>query len=160
MRIWSLHPKYLDALGLVALWREALLAQAVLKGKTKGYLHHPQLGRFRGSDSPAGSIVGYLRVVHAEAVTRGYDFNAAKIGRSRASGRIAVTRGQLDFEWRHLMNKLRTRDPKRRALLAGVRCPRPHPLFRVIRGGVADWEKGASSKTRTGASFGAVRVSR
>jgi hypothetical protein len=29
-RIWSLHPKYLDARGLVALWREGLLAQAVL----------------------------------------------------------------------------------------------------------------------------------
>ncbi|HEU5178767.1 MAG TPA: pyrimidine dimer DNA glycosylase/endonuclease V, partial [Burkholderiales bacterium] len=32
MRLWSLHPKYLDARGLVALWREALLAQAVLRG--------------------------------------------------------------------------------------------------------------------------------
>ena len=36
MRLWSLHPRYLDAKGLVALWREGLLAQAVLKGQTKG----------------------------------------------------------------------------------------------------------------------------
>jgi hypothetical protein len=33
MRLWSLHPEYLDANGLVALWREALLAQAFLQGK-------------------------------------------------------------------------------------------------------------------------------
>ncbi|MGC2462396.1 MAG: pyrimidine dimer DNA glycosylase/endonuclease V [Steroidobacteraceae bacterium] len=32
MRQWPLHPRYLDARGLVALWREALLAQAVRRG--------------------------------------------------------------------------------------------------------------------------------
>jgi hypothetical protein len=38
MRLWTLHPKYLDARGLVALWREALLAQKVLRGATRGQL--------------------------------------------------------------------------------------------------------------------------
>jgi hypothetical protein len=33
MRIWSLHPKYLDSKGLVALWRESLLAKNVLRDK-------------------------------------------------------------------------------------------------------------------------------
>ena len=47
MRIWSLHPRYLDAKGLVAVWRETLLAKHVLEGKTKGYKNHPQLNRFR-----------------------------------------------------------------------------------------------------------------
>ena len=47
MRLWTLHPKYLDARGLVALWRESLLAQAVLAGRTRGYRSHPQLERFR-----------------------------------------------------------------------------------------------------------------
>ena len=37
MRLWSIHPKYLGTKGLVALWREALLAQKVLQGNTKGY---------------------------------------------------------------------------------------------------------------------------
>jgi len=46
MRIWSLHPKYLDTKGLVALWRDALLARHVLQGKTTGYKNHPQLNRF------------------------------------------------------------------------------------------------------------------
>jgi len=50
MRLWSLHPAYLDARGLGALWREGLLAQAVLRGKTRGYRSHPQLERWRARD--------------------------------------------------------------------------------------------------------------
>lgn len=51
MRIWSVHPSLLDAKGLVACWRETLLAQKVLQGLTKGYKNHPQLDRF--SNPPA-----------------------------------------------------------------------------------------------------------
>lgn len=145
MRIWSLHPKYLDARGLVALWREGLLAQAVLRGKTKGYVHHPQLARFREQSLPVGFIAEYLRGVHAEAVIRGYRFAAGKIARSKVSGRLAVTRGQIEFEWRHLTEKLKTRDPQWLARLGSVRAPQPHPLFRVVRGDVAEWEKGVPS---------------
>jgi hypothetical protein len=142
MRIWSLHPKYLDTRGLVALWREGLLAQAVLMGKTKGYVHHPQLIRFLRQPSPVGSIAEYLRVVHQEAVTRGYRFDAAKISRSRSACRLDVTRGQLGFEWHHLMEKLALRDPERRARLEMVKHPDQHPLFRLLRGSIAEWEKG------------------
>jgi hypothetical protein len=138
-----LHPKYLDARGLVALWREALLAQAVLGGKTKGYRHHPQLLRFRAQPSPIGSIAEYLRVVHDEAVDRDYRFVAEKISRARARSQLTVTRGQLEFEWRHLLDKLRVRDPHRLAELTKVKIPRAHPLFRVVRGNVAQWERGA-----------------
>jgi Pyrimidine dimer DNA glycosylase len=49
MRIWSLHPQYLDRQGLTAAWREGLLAQKVLTGTTKGYRNHPQLRRFRAA---------------------------------------------------------------------------------------------------------------
>jgi hypothetical protein len=141
LRIWSLHPKYLDARGLVALWREGLLAQAVLRGETKGYVHHPQLARFREQRSPLGSIAEYLRAVHAEAASRGYRFAAGKISRARASGRLTVTSGQLEYEWNHLREKLRRRDPKRFAELAAVKRPQPHGSFRVVRGSVAAWEK-------------------
>ena len=144
MRIWSLHPKYLDARGLVALWREALLAQAVLRGKTKGYRHHPQLLRFRAHASPVGCIGEYLRVVHAEAGARGYSFAAKRITPSRALAGLTVTRGQLELEWRYLLEKLSSRDPERFAQLRNVKRPRPHPLFRVVAGGVAPWERGAA----------------
>ena len=42
------------------MWREALLAQAVLRGRTIGYVHHPQLARFRSQASPLGAVGGAL----------------------------------------------------------------------------------------------------
>ncbi len=143
MRLWSLHPKYLDARGLVALWREGLLAQAVLRGRTRGYRQHPQLDRFHGLPSPAGAIAAYLRAVHAESVERGYHFAAGKIGRARGAGGIQVTHGQLVHEWKHLMAKLSIRDPEWRRRLEEVERPRPHPLLRVVPGSIEAWETGA-----------------
>ena len=142
MRLWSLHPKYLDVKGLVALWREGLLAQAVLRGKTRGYARHPQLARFRESGAPVGFVAAYLRAVRAEALRRGYRFSGSKIGRGRVRGRMHVHREQLLFEWRHLLAKLKARDPRRYAQFALVQRPRAHPLFRVVPGAVAHWERG------------------
>ena len=141
MRLWSLHPKYLDSRGLVAVWREGLLAQAVLKGKTRGYRSHPQLERFLESPSSCGLIAEYLRAVCDEATTRGYRFDRTKIARLRCADRIRVTRGQLEYEWIHLMKKLAARDPRWRRRWTQVDLPQPHPLFRVRSGGIAQWEK-------------------
>jgi hypothetical protein len=144
MRLWTLHPKYLDARGLVALWREALLAQKVLRGATRGYKHHPQLLRFAETKDPPAALAAYLKGVHEEAGRRGYEFNASKIGRRRfrvpPSG-MKETRGQLLYEWRHLKRKLKQRDPKRLRELALVKTPAPHPLFRIVSGKVRAWEK-------------------
>jgi Pyrimidine dimer DNA glycosylase len=142
MRLWSLNPRYLDSVGLVALWREGLLAQAVLRGDTTGYRHHPQLDRFRAAAAPVASVAEYLRGVHAESAARGYSFARGKIARHRSSAPLAVTRGQLDFEWEHLVAKLRVRAPEWLAGLRRVARPAPHPSFRVVRGGLADWERG------------------
>jgi len=146
VRLWSLHPKYLDAKGLVALWREALLAQAVLKGETRGYTHHPQLIRFRESSSPLEAIASYLQEVQAEATHRGYRFDASKIGPFTSVEKIPVTRGQLEYEWLHLKAKLKVRDPVRLAQLNELSHPNPHPLFRIVAGPVAEWEVSATSK--------------
>lgn len=142
MRLWTLHPRHLDAAGLVALWREALLAQAVLLGRTRGYMHHPQLQRFRAAADPVSSIATYLRGVADEATSRGYAFNAERIvGQGDSVSRIAETKGQLLYEWEHLGRKLRRRSPAwYRDRIAGAR-PTPHPLFRVVAGGVRDWER-------------------
>ena len=140
MRLWTLHPKYLDARGLVALWREALLAQAVLRGQTRGYTRHPQLTRFQQSQTPRRAIGQYLTAVHGESDRRGYQFDRLKIaGRGRAR-RIPVTQGQLAYEWRHLKLKLAARDPEWLAGLRGVKRPEPHPLFRIVPGRVERWE--------------------
>ena len=141
MRLWSLHPGHLDPRGLVALWREGLLAQAVLKQATKGYRHHPQLARFRAQSAPVSFIVTYLKAVHAESVERGYRFEATRIALGGTAEHIDVPRGQIDFEWRHLTKKLEARAPE--WLEGQAASPwRVHPLFRVVPGGAADWERG------------------
>lgn len=140
MRLWTLHPKYLDARGLVALWREALLAQAVLNGETLGYTRHPQLDRFRALTSPRTVIAAYLRAVHVESVDRGYHFDGSKIGSDRNAGLIEVTRGQLNYEWRHLLAKLQRRDPARWEVFKSMTRPKPHPLFRIKPGPIEAWE--------------------
>lgn len=140
MRLWSLHPKYLDPKGLVALWREGLLAQAVIAGKTRGYRNHPQLERFRESDDPNRQIAAYLRSVHAEASRRNYAFDATKLNSDEGATRLLVASGQLNYEWTHLANKLALRAPAWREALGDVSMVEPHPLFQVVDGGIATWE--------------------
>ncbi len=141
MRLWTVHPKYLDAKGLVALWREALLAQKVLRGQTRGYRHHPQLLRFAGTRNPPAALATYLQAVHEESVRRGYRFDGIKIGKGMFHGTIKETRGQLLYEWKHLKRKLKKRDLKRLREFAAVKIPAPHPLFKIIPGEVRAWEK-------------------
>ena len=111
MRLWSLHPQYLDPQGLVALWRETLLAQAVLRGETRGYRSHPQLDRFKHHAAPLAAISRYLQGIHAEAVVRGYAFDTSKIKPTRSAVTLTVTTGQMEYEWTHLLAKLKERNP-------------------------------------------------
>jgi hypothetical protein len=145
MRLWSLHPEYLDSKGLVALWREGLLARVVLKGKTKGYINHPQLIRFRKQDHPILFLDTYLNHVYMEASRRGYNFNHEKIGIERTSKHIPVTSGQISYELKHLQKKLKKRDNDRyqeiNKLSKQEDLPIPNPLFNVISGDIEIWEK-------------------
>lgn len=141
MRLWTLHPKYLDPQGLVALWREALLAQAVLRGRTVGYRHHPQLERFREHPAPRSAINAFLAEVHRESTRRGYSFNASKVGPVRAECRIEATRGQVEHEWEHLLRKLRLRSREHYARAQRVARPAASPIFTIVPGAVAPWER-------------------
>jgi hypothetical protein len=145
MRLWSLHPKYLDPQGLVALWREALLARAVLRGKTNGYRHHPQLVRFTSHRSPRSAISAYLMAIFEEAAVRGYDFDRRKIGPVRAVPRISVSEGQLLHEWQHLLQKLSVRSPALYSRWRNISRPAHHPLFRARPGNKASWERGTAA---------------
>ena len=140
MRLWSLHPKYLDAKGLVALWREALLAKNVLEGRTKGYKNHPQLNRFKESPSPIAAINHYLSVVHHEALARHYKFDKQKFSVPVDGVIIPVTKGQLEFEVAHLLNKLKSRDTIKHDGLLIIESFEPHPLFTIVEGGIEKWE--------------------
>ena len=141
MRLWTLHPRYLDAKGLVALWREGLLARAVLCGQTKGYTRHPQLERFRTAPDPVAAIDRYLAAVCAEADARGYRFDRGKLGAIHPGPRLIASDGQLAYEWTHLLAKLQARDPERHAASRDVHEPQAHPLFDIRPGPIAPWER-------------------
>jgi hypothetical protein len=141
MRLWTLHPRYLDAKGLVAAWREALLAQKVLKGATRGYRNHPQLTRFRQNARPLPAIATFLKAIAEEADQRGYRFDRSKIARKTFTSQIRETRGQLAYEWKHLCAKLKKRSPEIYQRFRSLKNPLPHPLFRIVPGKIRDWEK-------------------
>lgn len=141
MRLWSLHPEYLDPKGLVAVWREGLLAKTVLGGKTKGYTNHPQLLRFKNYNNPIKAIDSYLFWIYKEAQKRGYHFNAEKINEELLIAIIPVTTGQLEYEIDHLLKKVYSRnlnfydrllDDKNKII-----C---HPVFYCVEGDVEQWE--------------------
>ncbi len=148
MRIWSLHPKYLDQKGLVAAWREGLLAQAVLMGKTKGYKNHPQLNRFKNTSRPLDDLSNYLKGLYVEAKSRGYNFNGSLIRETNVSSfnRINVTEGQLMYEWNWLMQKLSNRDQNKwmqncKVCIDSDFIPKQHRSFNVVKGDIEYWEK-------------------
>jgi hypothetical protein len=142
VRIWSIHPKYLDSKGLIAVWRETLLAKKVLENKTKGYKNHPQLRRFKEAKDSLNCISQYLAEVYQESLRRNYSFDKKKFKRKFTSSRLTVTKGQLNFEIQHLKAKLKKRDPNKWKEIRVATQFEPHPLFVVIAGSVESWEKG------------------
>lgn len=141
MRIWSIHPKYLDRQGLLALWRETLLAKKVLEGKTKGYKNHPQLIRFKKSKIPLESINYYLSKIWEEAKERGYEFDKKKFEKTKTFSKIKVTKGQISFETKHLLKKLKKRDIEKFEDVKYIKDTESHPLFEIVGGEREEWEK-------------------
>lgn len=145
MRLWSINPEYLDSKGLVALWRETLLAQKVLEGKTKGYKNHPQLIRFKEHNHPQLAVSFYLYYIYQEALKRSYNFNFDKIKHKDMINtidieKIPITDGQVEYELIHLKKKLKERDPEKYKSLLKVKKPLLHPIFIEREGDIADWE--------------------
>lgn len=141
MRIWSIHPKYLDTKGLLALWRETLLAKHVLEGKTKGYKNHPQLQRFKKTQNPIDSINEYLFYVYEQANERSFNFNKEKINFNFTKSELTVTKGQVEYERLHLLNKLKSRDINKFNEFSKIKEFELHPVFRLTEGDVEYWEK-------------------
>jgi hypothetical protein len=146
MRLWSLHPCYLDWKGLGADWREGLLGQAIILGRTKGWKNHPQMDRFKAHGDPVAAISYYLQEIHREATRRGYNYNYAKIlNPVEEIEPLELTTGQLRYELALLSERLKRRDPEWLKKIQKEHQddpPRPHPLFRAVEGDVEPWEKG------------------
>lgn len=147
MRLWSLHPSYLDAKGLVACWREGLLARKVLLGQTRGYLNHPQLLRFKTQTDPIAALDQYLSAILEEAIQRGYVFNPAKIKHQPSHFSIPLTNGQLEYELNHLKAKLIQRDMRHYEILTQITAPLPNPIFILVKGDPEPWEIVLPQKT-------------
>ena len=140
MRLWSLHPKYIDSKGLVALWRETLLAKKVLQGKTKGYKKHPQLTRFLNTNHPLKAINNYINEIYKESKKRCYNFDKNKIGRTYNISKIPVNKNQLVYEFEWLKEKLKSRDPERYKTMKCISI-KANPIFIVVKGGIEPWER-------------------
>ncbi|WP_298705995.1 pyrimidine dimer DNA glycosylase/endonuclease V [uncultured Campylobacter sp.] len=143
MRLWTINFKYLDAKGLITLWREALLAKNVLAGLTKGYKNHPQLDRFYAHENALEAINAYLAGVYTQACARGYKFDVAKVGEfdERNLAKIAVSRGQIEYEFAFLQEKLKSRDIKAYERNLGVKNIEIAGVFEEVAGGIEPWEK-------------------
>lgn len=141
MRLWSIHPKYLDTKGLLAVWREGLLAKKVLEQKTKGYKKHPQLERFKKTEDPILYINAYLYQIFLEAKRRGYNFNKDKILEVEIANKIPISEGQIYYEFQHLLKKLLKRDIKKYEEIKNTKKIEVHPIFKVIEGDIEPWER-------------------
>ncbi|MBI5681420.1 MAG: hypothetical protein HZC47_11045 [Methanobacterium sp.] len=141
MRLWSLHPKYLDIKGFVALWREGIMARNVISGKKHGYKNHPQLERFKKQRYPLIALDTYLLNVYMESKQRKYNFNRDLIGFEFSKSKMEVTQGQMLYELKHLKRKLKLRDFKRYEKLMEVKFPEPNPIFKVVTGNIESWER-------------------
>lgn len=144
VRIWSVAPSLLDRAALIAGWREGLLAQKVLRGLTRGYRNHPQLERFRDLGDPVLGIATWLHGLADEATARGYTFDRTRVVvPPDPTLSMPLTEGQLGLEWAHLRVKVEARDPlwwSQIEPLQGIEVT-AHPLFRVVPGPVACWER-------------------
>lgn len=141
MRLWTFHPKYLDRQGLLAVWREGLLAQKVLQKQTKGYKNHSQLIRFKNTKNPIATVAKYLEYIRQEAKKRGYNFDKSKISKVEGFETIIETRGQLDYEWQWFLEKAKARSPEVYNSLESITKPESNPIFDIKKGGVQNWEK-------------------
>jgi hypothetical protein len=140
MRIWSIHPIYFDTKGLVALWRETLLAKNVLEGNTIGYRNHPQLERFKNSQNPIDAINQYLSNVYDEALKRNFHFNERKFSKPIIPIFLTVSEGQIAYEFNHLLGKLKNREINLYKKLKGTKIILPHPMFKIVKGEIEKWE--------------------
>lgn len=144
MRLWSIHPKYLDAQGISGQWREALLAQKVLQGRTKGWRNHPQLIRFKEHRNYMDAIGYYLLKIYEESVNRNYIFNKNKIIKTNVNpAKIQITSNQIEYEYKLLMERLKKRSPiKYNENLGKDVIIFSHPLFVIVEGDIELWETG------------------
>lgn len=132
MSLWTVHPKYLDKQGLIALWREGLLAQKSLNGELDIELNNQVWQQFKNSENPLKAIGTYLSFIASEGARRGYKLGHEKIIYPNFDDNKFDIRPQdLIFEMKHLRDKLKLRDKNKWHEVNQVEQVEPNPAFRL-----------------------------
>jgi hypothetical protein len=139
MRIWTVHPRYLDVKGFVALWRETLLGMETLKKHVKcqhyiPWYKHPQLAPFKAQSDPILYISNYLYLVLEESRRRNYNFDGSKLDAIPYCENlplIKASREVLVHEWLVCLGRYRVRSPKWFEEVKDISPLEvdPHPLY-------------------------------
>lgn len=150
MRLWSLHPSYLDKQALQVCWADALQAleyykqeRAYMKGITNDLspYFYPCLDRFRMTGSPIAHITNYLHGLCDESERRNTPFGRAKLPEFTPGLRLKVTDGQIAREEKLLLLQLNRRKQTQLWMdLFVAEYVQPHPLFEIVSGPVEPWE--------------------
>lgn len=130
MRLWSIHPKYLDKHALIALWREGLLAQKALSGKGLVDEANVQLVRFKKSANPVRAIGSYLSFVASEGAKQGCKLNHERILQPNFEAKFMTTDvAQMELEVEQLKARMKTRNKDKFKLLTDVHKFEANPVF-------------------------------
>ena len=143
MRLWSIHPRYLDRIGLVALRRESLLARKVLAGEAKENVNHPRLNRFGRHVQTLKAVGDFPAAAREEALNRGYSLDTKKIRTCGSGDKIKLKRRQIEYEFELLLGRLEERTPQKYRALRVVKKEEieADPLFDIIPGGIEQRER-------------------
>lgn len=154
MRLWTIHPKYLDGKRLTSQWKEGIQMMHIWKeigenpepAKRLGYVSHPQVRRLSNllvADSGLISLLlhQHLTAVHEESVQRSYSFNKKLIDDlapdCKNAPKVYVTMGQVAYEFA-LMATKNNEWSQKVAIDPYMLC---NPIFQVVSGSIESWEK-------------------
>lgn len=137
MRLWTIHPEYLDNKQLSTLWRDTLLAKNVLSGLTKHHKSDSQLNRFQNHPIPRKAINFYLSIIWEESQNRNMPFDESKFSKTSLKEKefIEVNTGQVSFEFKRLKQE------QKNDIIQIPAKIKIHPLFKSVNGPVEVWEK-------------------
>lgn len=149
MRVWSIHPKYCDTPRLNGMWREGLLAKAVIEGTTPkgGYRKHSQAERLKVHPDPVKLINHILYEVWKVAQERGFKYDIKKLNKrivdEPLSTKLEVTRGQIEYEFNFMQHKIGAVDTRYKINTEEVRKNgiEVNPCFKIVPGDIMDFEK-------------------
>ena len=79
--------------------------------------------------------------IYLESKIRWYNFDLSKIESNTEQWIINVTKWQINYEFKHLLNKLQLRDPDRYNKYLNEKNIEVNSIFKIINWDIEEWEK-------------------